>query len=73
VDASANRRGVDCRPGAYPTIRSRANSSEIAGAIGFVHGFNGVAASTWTDFLSLVVDDNAARGWWRNAGLYFMR
>jgi hypothetical protein len=52
-------------------LLSSAGASEIARAIVFVHGFNGAAASTWTDFLSLVGDDNAASRWWQNADLYF--
>jgi hypothetical protein len=52
-------------------LLSAANGSEVDRAIVFVHGFNGKATSTWTDFLSLVDDDKIADHWWQNADLYF--
>ena len=40
-------------------------------AVVFVHGFNGSARGTWTDFLSLVDDSQACGSWWEAADLYF--
>jgi pimeloyl-ACP methyl ester carboxylesterase len=39
-------------------------------AVVFVHGFNGSARDTWTDFLSLV-DEPGAGEWWAASDLYF--
>jgi len=49
---------------------SSANVSDVDRAVVFVHGFSGSARSTWSDFLSLV-DDEQTSHWWETADLYF--
>ena len=49
---------------------SSANPSDVHRAIVFVHGFSGSARSTWSDFFSLV-DDEQTSQWWETADLYF--
>ena len=39
-------------------------------AVVFVHGFNGSAGGTWTDFISLI-DSMANRTWWEQSDVYF--
>jgi hypothetical protein len=59
-------------PGFHKSIAylSAANASDIDHAIVFVHGFSGSASSTWTDFLSLVDDQDTSR-WWETVDLFF--
>jgi hypothetical protein len=45
-------------------------TEEIKRAIVFIHGFDGHAKKTWTDFLSLI-DDPAVSDWWERSDLYF--
>jgi pimeloyl-ACP methyl ester carboxylesterase len=52
-------------------LMSEAPVDTIKRAIIFVHGFNGSARSTWTDFLSLVDDSEACSDWWEPSDLYF--
>lgn len=52
-------------------LLSDAAEDEVKRAVIFIHGFNGSARGTWTDFLSLVDDPNAASGWWERADLFF--
>jgi hypothetical protein len=40
-------------------------------AVVFVHGFNGSASTTWTDFLTLVDVEEVAGAWWSESDLYF--
>lgn len=50
---------------------SGAPESDVKRAIVFIHGFNGSAKGTWTDFLSLVDDPQASGDWWEAADLFF--
>jgi pimeloyl-ACP methyl ester carboxylesterase len=52
-------------------LLSDAAEDEVNRAVIFIHGFNGSARGTWTDFLSLVDDPSAASGWWERADLFF--
>jgi pimeloyl-ACP methyl ester carboxylesterase len=40
-------------------------------AVVFVHGFNGSARGTWTDFVSLVDNPSISSAWWELADLFF--
>ena len=53
------------------TLLSDAPEAKVERAVVFVHGFNGSARGTWTDFLSLVDDSQACGSWWEAADLYF--
>jgi hypothetical protein len=43
---------------------------DVTRAVIFVHGFDGHARKTWTDFLSLI-DDQYASAWWESSDLFF--
>lgn len=43
---------------------------DVERAVIFVHGFDGHAKKTWTDFLSLI-DDQYASAWWEGSDLFF--
>lgn len=49
---------------------SAAPTGDVERAVVFVHGFNGSARDTWTDFLSLVDDEGAGR-WWELSDIFF--
>ena len=50
---------------------SGASPRRIKRAVVFVHGFNGSAHSTWTDFVGLIDTDSITSGWWNTVDLYF--
>ena len=50
---------------------SDAPEADVKRAVVFIHGFNGSARGTWTDFLSLVDDPQACSVWWEAADLFF--
>jgi pimeloyl-ACP methyl ester carboxylesterase len=50
---------------------SDALEADVKRAVVFIHGFNGSARGTWTDFLSLVDDPQACSAWWEAADLFF--
>jgi hypothetical protein len=52
-------------------LLSDASESDVKRAIVFIHGFNGSAKGTWTDFTSLVDDPQATTNWWEAADLFF--
>jgi hypothetical protein len=52
-------------------LMSEAPPSTVKRAVIFVHGFNGSARATWTDFLSLVDDSETCSDWWQPSDLYF--
>ncbi len=52
-------------------LLSNAAEAEVKRAVIFVHGFNGSAQGTWTDFLSLVDDPAVSSGWWDPSDLFF--
>jgi pimeloyl-ACP methyl ester carboxylesterase len=49
---------------------STAKPDLVDRAVVFVHGFNGSARSTWTDFISLI-DSVDNRSWWDHSDIYF--
>jgi pimeloyl-ACP methyl ester carboxylesterase len=52
-------------------LLSKAADADVRRAVIFIHGFNGNARGTWTDFLSLVDDPAASGVWWEAADLFF--
>jgi hypothetical protein len=52
-------------------LLSDAAEDEVKRAVIFIHGFNGSARGTWTDFISLVDDPSTASDWWERADLFF--
>ena len=52
-------------------LLSNAAEADVKRAVIFVHGFNGSAQGTWTDFLSLVDDHAVSSGWWDASDLFF--
>ena len=52
-------------------LLSDAHESDVKRAVVFIHGFNGSAKGTWTDFMSLVDDPQASTNWWEAADLFF--
>jgi pimeloyl-ACP methyl ester carboxylesterase len=52
-------------------LLSEVAQDDVRRAVVFIHGFNGSARGTWTDFLSLVDDAGSASLWWELADLYF--
>jgi hypothetical protein len=50
---------------------SNAPQADVKRAVVFIHGFNGSAKGTWTDFLSLVDDPSACSDWWEKCDLFF--
>ncbi|MBV9503391.1 MAG: hypothetical protein JO323_00145 [Acidobacteriia bacterium] len=52
-------------------LLSSAKASEVTRAVIFVHGFMGMARSTWSNFLALIDDDTTASRWWETSDLYF--
>jgi pimeloyl-ACP methyl ester carboxylesterase len=52
-------------------LLSNAAEADVKRAVIFIHGFNGSARGTWTDFLSLVDDPAASSNWWEPADLFF--
>lgn len=52
-------------------LLSSEESADVVRAVVFIHGFNGSASKTWTDFLSLVDDDVPNTGWWKPSDLFF--
>src|ERR1039458_259843 len=52
-------------------LLSDAPESDVKRAVVFIHGFNGSAKGTWTDFMSLVDDPQASTNWWEAADLFF--
>jgi pimeloyl-ACP methyl ester carboxylesterase len=52
-------------------LLSEAAQDNVKRAVVFIHGFNGSARGTWTDFQSLVDDPGSASSWWELADLYF--
>jgi hypothetical protein len=53
------------------TLLSDAPESDVKRVVVFIHGFNGSAKGTWTDFLSVVDDPQASSDWWEAADLFF--
>jgi pimeloyl-ACP methyl ester carboxylesterase len=49
---------------------STAEAETVERAVVFVHGFNGSARSTWTDFVSLI-DSVEERSWWERSDVFF--
>jgi hypothetical protein len=47
------------------------SAEDVKRAVLFIHGFNGSARGTWTDFLSLV-DHQGAGDWWKDSDLFFL-
>jgi len=52
-------------------LLSDATESDVKRAVVFIHGFNGSAKGTWTDFTALVDDPQVATNWWEAADLFF--
>ena len=53
-------------------LLSECDPDTVGRATIFVHGFNGSADKTWTDFLSLVDKEEASSQWWERSDLYFL-
>lgn len=59
------------KPGKHFTLLSNAAEEDVKRAVIFIHGFNGSARGTWTDFLSLVDDPASSSDWWEAVDLFF--
>jgi hypothetical protein len=67
-------RHVMCTIPAYPksfALLSGKDSQTVRRAVIFIHGLNGSARSTWTNFVGLIDNGMSASPWWDFVDLYF--